>query len=109
MVYDETLARRIRELVLDLPGVEEKRMFGGIGFLLNGNMVCGVNKDDLILRLSLEQASAALQQPNVRVFDMTGRPMKGWVVVGPQGVSEASGLRRWVQQGFDFAATLPPK
>jgi TfoX/Sxy family transcriptional regulator of competence genes len=109
MVYDETLARRIRDLVLDLPGVEEKRMFGGIGFLLNGNMVCGVNKDDLILRLSLEQASAALQQPNVRVFDMTGRPMKGWVVVGSQEVSEASDLRRWVQQGFDFAATLPPK
>ena len=109
MVYDETLARRIRDLVLDLPGVEEKRMFGGVGFLLHGNLACGVNKEDLILRLSPEQARAALELPHVREFDMTGRPMQGWVVVGNEGVREASDLRRWVQKGLDFAATLPPK
>ena len=109
MVYNETLVQRIRDLVLELPGVDEKRMFGGIGFWLHGNMACGVNQDDLIVRLSPDQASLALQQRHVRVFDLTGRPMQGWVVVRPEGVSEDSDLRRWVQQGFDFAATLPPK
>lgn len=109
MVYNQTLARRIRELVLELPGVEEKHMFGGIGFLLHGNLACGVNQDNLIVRLSPQQARTALQQPHVRVFDLTGRPMQGWVVVGQDGVSEVSDLRRWVQMGFDFAATLPPK
>ena len=109
MAYDETLAQRIRDLVIDLPGVVEKRMFGGVGFLLHGNMACGVNKDDLILRLSPAEAQTALQQPHVRVFDLTGRPMQGWVLVGSQGIAEETDLRRWVQQGFDFAATLPPK
>ena len=109
MPYDEVLAQRIRDLVIDLPGVVEKRMFGGVAFLLHGNMACGVNKDDLILRLSPAEAQAALQQPHVRVFDMTGRPMQGWVLVGSQGIAEETDLRRWVQQGLDFAATLPPK
>lgn len=109
MAYDETLARRTRQILADLPGLTEKRMFGGIGFMLHGNMACGVNEDDLIVRVGRQCYAQALAQPGARPFDMTGRPMKGWVAVGPDGYASVEQLESWVQQGVDFALTLPPK
>jgi len=109
MAYDETLAQRIRAALPDVPGLSEKKMFGGIGFLLHGNMACGVNKDDLIVRISPEAMAAALAQPGVRVFDMTGRPMRGWVVVEPAGIGSEDSLKQWIAQGIAFAQSLPPK
>ncbi|HJZ50146.1 MAG TPA: TfoX/Sxy family protein [Roseiflexaceae bacterium] len=109
MAYDETLAQRIRAALPDLPGLTEKKMFGGIGFLINGNMACGVNGNDLIVRISPDTYAAAIAQPYVRVFDMTGRPMKGWIVVDSDGLHSADELKHWVQQGVAFAESLPAK
>ena len=109
MAYDEGLAHRIREIVSDQPGLVEKKMFGGVGFMLQGNMACGVNKEDLIVRIGPEQYDAAVTRPNTKPFDITGRPMKGWVVVEPDGYESDEVLQEWVQQGVDFALSLPPK
>ena len=109
MAYDDGLAQRMREALAVIPDIDEKKMFGGIGFLLNGNMACGVNKDDLIVRVGPEAYEAALAEPHTKVFDMTGRPMKGWVVVRPAGYESDEGLKGWVQRGVDFALTLPAK
>jgi TfoX/Sxy family transcriptional regulator of competence genes len=109
MAYDEGLAQRIRELLSNTPGLVEKKMFGGIGFLLDGNMACGVHGDSMIVRVAPEDHEAALRKPHASVFDLTGRPMRGWVVVAREGVEEAEYLRDWVEQGTAFARTLPPK
>ena len=109
MAYDEALAQRIRAALPGMPGLAEKKMFGGIGFLLDGNMACGVSGQNLLVRLSPADTDAALAQPHVRVFDMTGRPMRGWVLVESAGVESADALERWVAQGIAFAQTLPPK
>ena len=84
-------------------------MFGGIAFLLNGNMCCGVHGDELILRLDREHAEEALGEPHVRVFDLTGSPMKGWVLIAPGGVATDGDLRSWVGRGVAFAGSLPAK
>lgn len=109
MAYDEGLTYRIREILSDQPGLVEKKMFGGVGFMLHGNMACGVNKENLIVRVGPEKYEAALTRPNTKLFDLTGRPMKGWVVVEPQGYESDEALQEWVQQGVDFALSLPPK
>ncbi len=109
MAYDEVLAQRTRQILAGLPGLVEKRMFGGIGFMLQGNMACGVNGDDLIVRVGLERYDQTLARPGARPFDMTGRAMKGWVAVGPDGLGSDEKLQEWVEQGVDFALTLPPK
>jgi len=109
MAYDEKLALWIREILADLPGLQEKKMFGGVGFLLNGNMACGVNKDDLIVRVGPEAYESALTEPDTKVFDMTGRPMTGWVVVTPKGYETEEALRGWVKRGVDYALRLPKK
>ncbi len=109
MKYDEGLAQRIRELLEEHDGLEEKVMFGGIGFLLRGNMAVGINKEDLIVRVGQEEHVKALKQPHARVFDMTGKPMKGWILVAPKGYEEDKDLKRWVKMGADFAMSLPPK
>jgi TfoX/Sxy family transcriptional regulator of competence genes len=109
MAYDEGLAQRIEELLADQPNLVGKKMFGGIGYMVRGNMACGVNKDNLIVRVGPERYREALAQPHAREFDMTGRPMKGWVMVGPEGCASDDALKTWVQQGLDFARTLPPK
>ena len=102
MAYDEGLAQRIQEALGDLPGLVEKKMFGGVGFMVQGNMACGVNKNDLIVRVGPERYEEALTQPHVRVFDLTGRPMKGYIYVTPDGFDIDSDLEYWVQLALDF-------
>lgn len=109
MAYDEILAARVRKVLGELPGIEEKKMFGGVGYLLIGNMACGVNKDDLIVRVGPEKYADYLGYPGVRPFDFTGKPMKGWLIVTSLGVKNDEDLVAWVQRGIDFALTLPPK
>ena len=109
MPYNEGLAKRIRAHLGRLRGLEEKSMFGGIGFLVNGNMACGVHRDSLIVRLGTAEDETALKRPHVKVFDMTGRPMKGWITVSAPGYSTGRALGRWVDQSVDFARSLPPK
>jgi TfoX/Sxy family transcriptional regulator of competence genes len=109
MAYDEGLATRVREELGDQPGLTEKQMFGGLAFLLNGNMTCGVRGDDLIVRVAADTADAALEEPGARPFDLTGRPMKGWLQVAADGHAEDDDLRRWVGRGLAYASSLPPK
>jgi TfoX/Sxy family transcriptional regulator of competence genes len=109
MAYDEALAQRIRTALPGIPGITEKKMFGGIAFMVDGNMACGVSKDNLMVRINPDATDAALAQPNVRQFDMTGRPMKGWVLVEPSGIETDNDLKRWIEQGVEFAQSLPPK
>jgi len=109
MAFNEGLAQRVRQALAVIPDIDEKKMFGGIGFMLNGNMACGVNKDDLIVRVGPEAYKSTLTEPHTKEFDMTGRPMTGWVVVKPEGYESDEALKGWVQRGVDFAISLPPK
>jgi TfoX/Sxy family transcriptional regulator of competence genes len=109
MPYDELLSVRIRALLGPLPNLGEKKMFGGVGFLVNGNMACGVHKNDLIVRVGAAKYTEALSRPHTRIFDMTGRPMAGWVLVEPEGCATESDLKAWVEQGLAFARSLPGK
>lgn len=109
MAYDEKLAQRIREQFEGLPGIEEKKMFGGIAFLLNGNMATGVIGENLIVRVGAEHYQSALQQPHAHPFDFSGRPMKGWVMVAPDGYASDMDLKIWVKQGLDYAHSLEHK
>lgn len=109
MAYNENAAARLRAELGILPGLTEKRMFGGIAFLIGGNMACGVNGDSLIFRVGAAQYAASLAQPGARVFDFSGRPMVGWVMVGPAGYAAAADLARWVKLAVAFAGSLPPK
>jgi TfoX/Sxy family transcriptional regulator of competence genes len=88
MAFSEDLAERIRQQLARRKRVEEKKMFGGVGFLLNGNMLVGVWKDSLIVRLGAEEGEEALKEPHVREFDITGRAMKGWVLVAAKGLED---------------------
>ncbi len=109
MAYDEALADRVREKLSENPEIRERKMFGGIAFMLSGNMAVGVSKDDLMVRIDPDDQDEALAEPGVRVFDMTGRSMKGWILVAPEAIDEDSGLQRWIETGLDFAGSLPPK
>ena len=109
MAYDEGLAIRIREVLGGEPGLTEKRMFGGLAIMLDGNMAVGVSGDDLMVRTDPAQQDALLAEPGARPFDLTGRPMKGWLVVDAGGLAEDADLRRWIERGVAFARSLPPK
>ena len=109
MAYNEILAQQVRMEIGAQSGLSEKLMFGGISFLVNGNLACGVIGDELILRVNPEETQLVLSQPHTRMFDMTCKPMRGWVVVMPQGLQTAADLNRWVRQGVEYAATLPGK
>jgi TfoX/Sxy family transcriptional regulator of competence genes len=109
VAFDDALATRIRNALPGGESVIEKRMFGGIAFLLNGNMCCGVHGDELIVRLDPAAAEDALGEPHVRVFDLTGRPMKGWVLIASNGLEAETELQSWVARGVEFAASLPAK
>ena len=99
MAFSETLAERIRQRLARRKNVEEKKMFGGVGFLLNGNMLVGVWKDSLIVRLGPDNYDDALLEPHVREFDITGKPMKGWVLVESEGVEDDDKLSGWIRAG----------
>jgi len=110
MAFDEKLAARIRTQLGKKKGIVEKKMFGGIAFLLNGNMSCGVHGSEMIVRLAPDETDEALTQKHTRVFDLSGgRPMKGWILVDPAGLKSDKDLAIWVETGVNYAASLPPK
>lgn len=109
MAYDEGLAQRIRESLARRGDIREKKMFGGLAFMLSGNMCCGVVRDTLMLRVGPGQYADALQQPHAREMDFTGRAMKGMVYVDAPGFAEDAALEDWLARAVSFASTLPPK
>ncbi len=109
MAYDAGLAERIRAMLDERAGMVEKKMFGGLSFLLNGNMAVGVIKDELCVRVDPERFEDLLRQPCARIFDFTGKPMKGWLMVGADGLAEDNELADWIEEGTAYAGSLPPK
>ena len=109
MAFDETLAARIRDALSRKKGVGEKKMFGCICFFINGNVLAEAWKDRLIARLGPDESEAALREPHVRAFDITGKPMKNWVAVEPEGIEDDDQLRWWIEQATKFVRTLPKK
>jgi TfoX/Sxy family transcriptional regulator of competence genes len=109
MAYDQALAERVQAIIGARSDVTERKMFGGIAWMLGGNMACGVLGEDLLVRLDADDAERALAEPDTRPFDMTGRPMRAWVVVAGNAVADEGALVRWVDAGADHAASLPPK
>jgi TfoX/Sxy family transcriptional regulator of competence genes len=109
VAFDDALAARVREVLAENADISERQMFGGIAFLLSGNMAVGVNKDDLMVRIDPDDQDEVLAHAGVRPFDMTGRPMKGWILVAPEATAEDSDLAQWITRGVDFAGSLPPK
>ena len=109
MAYDEQLAERVERALSTQPGMVSRKMFGGLAFMLNGNMSVGIYRDQLMVRVGPEGYEKALARPHCHPMDITGRPMKGFVLVEPGGVSTDGALAWWVQLGIDFAAALPPK
>ena len=106
MAYDEALAQRIRHILGGRNGITEKKMFGGLTFLLDGRMFCGIVKNDLMVRVGPEKYEKALGMPHARPMNFTGRPMTGYVFVGPAGYPTEKTLARWVESGARFVATL---
>jgi hypothetical protein len=109
MPFDDNLAARVRKLLGRRKNLSEKKMFGGIGFLLNGNICCGVWKEFLILRLGDDAARIVLTEEHTRPFDITGRPMRGWAMVEPVGWGDGARLRRWIDWATEFTKSLPAK
>lgn len=109
MAYDEGLAQRLRERLVEVSPVREMKMFGGLAFLVDGNMCVGVIGGELIARVGVDAVEAAMARPGARLFDFTGRPMKGWVVVDDEGLDDDEALATWVDDALRFARTLPPK
>ncbi len=109
MAYDEGLAVRIRELMQGISGLAEKKMFGGIAFMVHGNMCSGVVGDTLMMRVGADGHEPALAQPHARPMDFTGRPMKGMIYVDPPGFESDADLQAWLDRGLDFVRSLPIK
>jgi len=109
MAYDEDMAYRIRAVLAGQEGVTERKMFGGLAFMVNGHMCCGLTKGDLMVRVGPEQHEEALAQPHAREMDFTGRPMRGMVSVDPAGYETDEALQAWVDRGLAFVTSLPPK
>ena len=109
MAFDETLADRVRDLLAPRADLGERKMFGGIAFMIAGNMAVGVIDDDLMVRLDPADAERALAEPHTRPMDFTGKPMKGMIFVDSAGTASDEDLASWVDAGADFASSLPPK
>lgn len=107
MAYNERLAERIRENLLDLKKLEEKKMMGGLCFMLKGKMCCGIVKDDLMVRVIEPRYEEALSHPHGRAMDFTGRPLKGFVFVAPDGFKKQKDLTYWLNMGVEFVNQLP--
>ncbi len=109
MAFDEALAGRIRKGLARRKGILEKKMFGGLGFLLNGNMLVGVWKDSMIVRVGPDAYDEALRETHARVFDITGKAMTGWVMVTKDGVEADAQVKDWIARAMEFVANLPAK
>jgi TfoX/Sxy family transcriptional regulator of competence genes len=109
MAYDEGLAQRVREALEDQPGVAEKKMFGGLAFMVSGHMACGIVKDELMVRVGAAQHEQALARPGARPMDFSGKPMAGMVFVAPEGLESDAELTDWVDRGLTHARSLPRK
>lgn len=109
MAYDDGLAHRIRDLLGDDPAISERKMFGGLCFMCDGNMALGIVGSDLMVRVGPDAYEGALREPHAREMDFNGRPMRGMVYVAPDGVAEDDALGAWLARGIDFARSLPPK
>jgi len=110
VAYDEDLAGRVRELVGSEPGLSEKRMFGGLAFLIDGNLSVSVSaRGGLLVRCDPAETTDLLAKPHARPFEMRGRSMDGWLLVDPDGLASRRQLERWVQRGVGYARALPPK
>ena len=109
MPYDEGLAQRVREVLEGDIEFVEKKMFGGVAFMVRGHMTVGITGGDLMVRLAKEDHDEAVAQPHVRAMDFTGRPMKGFIYVDSEGTADDEVLRHWVGRGLAYTGTLPPK
>ena len=109
MAFDPGLAQRVREVLGDRAGISERRMFGGLAFLVNGKMFIGIRNSSLMARVGTERHEDALAMPNVRVMDFTGRPMKGYVYIDPPAIAEDKDLKAWVLWCADHVPALPEK
>lgn len=109
MAFDEALANRIRDVLAARPELSERRMFGGIAFMLAGNMAVGVIGEDLMVRLDPADAERALREAHTRPMDFTGKPMRNMVYVDPEATASDEDLAKWVDAGADYAMSLPPK
>jgi len=109
MAYDQQIADEVRTAIQPRLGLTEREMFGGIGFMINGNMAVGVSGDELMVRVGKEAHDEAISRPGARTFDMGARPMRGWVAVSSEGFSTEAALASWVEWGVTFAESLPPK
>ncbi|WP_083447682.1 TfoX/Sxy family protein [Nitrospira moscoviensis] len=109
MAYDERLAERVRSLLKGHPALVERKMFGGLAYMSQGKMFVGILNDDLVVRVGADGHDAALKEPHTRPMDFTGKPMRGYIYVGPGGVKTGSQLRTWLSKGLTFVAGVPPK
>jgi len=109
MPFDDALAERVRALLRGDHSVKEKRMFGGLAYMVNGHMCCGIVGEDFVVRTGPDEYRAALSQPHARPMDFTGRPMRGFVYVSPEGFRSTRDLKAWIKRGLDFALSMPSK
>ena len=109
MAYNEHLANEVWDHLLIEPGADQRKMFGGIAFVIDGNLACGVSGDLLFVRLNPSDAIEALTHPEAREFDLSGKPMKGWVLIDPAELDGDDDLKRWIDRGLAYAQTFPPK
>jgi TfoX/Sxy family transcriptional regulator of competence genes len=109
MAYNEALAARIESRIANIEGLEAKKMFGGIGYMIHGNMALAVHTQNMIVRVGAEQYEALLAEPVAKKFDITGKVMKGWIMVDVAGLESDDELKFWIKKGVDFASSLPPK
>jgi len=109
MAYDQQLADEVRARIGSRSGLTEREMFGGIAFMVNGNMAVGVSGNELMVRVGKEAHDEAVARPGAHDFDMSGRPMRGWLKVGADGLSTDADLQSWIDQGLAHAGDLPPK
>jgi TfoX/Sxy family transcriptional regulator of competence genes len=109
MAYDHDIADEIRTAIGHHPGLSEREMFGGIAFMINGNMAVGVSGDELMVRVGKDAHDEVVSRPGARTFDMAARPMRGWIAVAGEGFSTEEDLASWVSLGLGYAESLPPK
>lgn len=109
MAFSEALAQRVRDVLYPLTTAEEKKMFGGVAFMVNGNMTVGVIQEGLIVRVGLENFETSLSKPGADLFQPTGRPMTGWITVAPDGHQTNEAIKYWIQLALEFVKTLPAK